>query len=53
MKLRNFLEEPRAAELAQQGRDRLLLDKIDTTQWMIDFFEREFAVYFSLQANNQ
>jgi len=45
-KIRQFLEEPGATALARQGRTRLLADKIDTTQWMIDFFEREFRTHY-------
>jgi predicted glycosyltransferase len=47
-KLREFLENPGAAALARQGRARLLADKVDTTQWMIDFFEREFRIHYRL-----
>jgi predicted glycosyltransferase len=46
-KIRQFLDEPHAVALIRQGHSRLLADKIDTTQWMLDFFEREFKSHFS------
>jgi predicted glycosyltransferase len=47
VKIREFLEEPRMVTRARQGHTRLLADKIDTTNWMIEFFEREFRTHFS------
>ena len=47
VKIREFLEDPRMAARARQGHTRLLADKIDTTTWMIEFFEREFRAHFS------
>jgi predicted glycosyltransferase len=36
-----FARGPR--ELGQEARAKLLTDKIDVTEWMVDFFERTFA----------
>jgi uncharacterized protein len=46
-KVREVLEERGLALRAREGHARLLADKIDTTNWMIEFFEREFRAHFS------
>jgi len=41
-----LVDNPECAARARAGRTRLLTDKIDTTTWMVGFFEQEFAKYF-------
>jgi uncharacterized protein len=39
--------DPALGERARNARARLLADKADVTEWMLDFFEREFRAHFS------
>jgi hypothetical protein len=39
--VRRLAADPDLLPRARAARDRLLADKIDTTAWMVDFFERE------------
>jgi predicted glycosyltransferase len=39
--------DPSLADSARAARARLLVDKVDVTAWMLEFFEREFRAHFS------
>ena len=47
IKVQEVLESPHVAERVRHGHAKLLIDKIDTTSWMIDFFDREYREHFS------
>jgi predicted glycosyltransferase len=49
-RVRQLADDPELAARARAARDRLLADKVDTTSWMVDFFEREFATHFAGRA---
>lgn len=40
-------DDPLLSQRAHAARARLLSDKVDTTSWMVDFFEREHAAHFT------
>lgn len=45
-RVQQLADDPEPVARARAARTRLLADKVDTTEWMIDFFEREFATHF-------
>jgi uncharacterized protein len=45
-KVREVLREPGLTLRTREGHARLIADKIDTTTWMSNFFERELYVHF-------
>ena len=45
-RVRDLVDDPTLVARARTARARLLAEKIDTTQWMIDFFEREYQMHF-------
>lgn len=44
--------DPNLSRRAAEARELLLKDKIDVTQWMVDFFEREFMACFPEEAQS-
>jgi predicted glycosyltransferase len=46
-RVQQLADDPLLGQHARDARERLLREKVDTTTWMIDFFEREYAKYFS------
>ena len=45
-KVKTVLDHPNCSTRFRQGHLQLIADKIDTTSWMVDFFEREFEKHF-------
>ncbi len=45
--VRRTLDDSQLAARVRAGRERLLADKVDHTNWMVDFFEREYARHFA------
>jgi predicted glycosyltransferase len=41
--------DPELSTRGRESRERMLRDKIDVTQWMVDFFEAEFEKHFRSQ----
>jgi predicted glycosyltransferase len=49
-RVEKLADDPLLASRAREARARLLAEKVDTTRWMIDFFEREYAAHFGGRA---
>jgi uncharacterized protein len=46
-RVQSLADDPALTQRARAARARLLEERIDTTTWMVEFFERELATHFS------
>jgi predicted glycosyltransferase len=50
--VRRLASDPDLPATTRAARERMLADKVDVTAWMLEFFEKEFAVHFGSEPEN-